>query len=260
MLRVGLTGSLGSGKSTVAAMLRELGAHVIEADELGRKLMEPGQAVFDEIVRVFGPEIVGADGRLNRPALAALAFQGGRLDELNAIIHPAVIDEQRRWTDALFAQDPYAVAVVESALIFEVERDARVRGSHPLSEKPVPEKTAREKIAPWMGHAASDELLLDWRNRFNRIIVLIAPDDVKVQRYVNRICPAESCDEARRASAEADARIRLAKQIPDAEKAARADFVIENVGRLDQLRQQVEIIWQSLRAESNKRAHSGSLE
>ena len=79
MLRVGLTGGLGSGKSTVAAMLRELGAHVIEADELGRALMEPGQPVFAEIVEHFGPEVVGPDGRLNRARLAELAFRGGRL-------------------------------------------------------------------------------------------------------------------------------------------------------------------------------------
>ncbi len=99
MLRVGLTGGLGSGKSTVAAMLRELGAQVIEADELGRALMEPGQAVYAEIVRVFGPEVVGPDGRLNRPKLAQLAFEAGRLQELNAIVHPAVIAEQQRWME-----------------------------------------------------------------------------------------------------------------------------------------------------------------
>ncbi len=66
MLRVGLTGGLGSGKSTVARYLRELGAEVLESDELGRALMEPGQPVYAEILRVFGPEVVGADGRLNR--------------------------------------------------------------------------------------------------------------------------------------------------------------------------------------------------
>ena len=61
MLRVGLTGGLGSGKSTVAGMMRELGAKVIEADALGRALMEPGRPVFDEVVRVLGPEVVGTD-------------------------------------------------------------------------------------------------------------------------------------------------------------------------------------------------------
>src|SRR4051794_20423802 len=128
MLRVGLTGSLGSGKSTVATMLRELGAEVIEADELGRTLMEPGQVVHEQIVRTFGPEVVGPDGRLDRARLAKLAFEEGRLDELNAIVHPAVIAAQQEWMEQVFARDPAAVAVVESALIFEVERDARARG------------------------------------------------------------------------------------------------------------------------------------
>src|ERR1700749_2560418 len=106
MLRVGLTGGLGSGKSTVAAMLSELGAHVIESDELGRALMEPGEPAFNEIVRAFGAEVLNADGRLNRPRLAELAFKGGRVKELNAIVHPAVIEAQRRWMEQLFAADP----------------------------------------------------------------------------------------------------------------------------------------------------------
>lgn len=76
MLRVGLTGGLGSGKSTVAGFLRELGAQVVEADALGRQMMEPGERVYGEIVRAFGSEVVGSDGRLNRARLAQLAFQG----------------------------------------------------------------------------------------------------------------------------------------------------------------------------------------
>ncbi len=231
MLRVGLTGGLGSGKSTVAAALRELGAHVIEADELGRALMEPGQAVYEEIVRVFGPEVAGRDGRLNRARLAELAFQGGRLQELNAIVHPAVIAAQQRWMDEVFAVDPAAVAVVESALIFEVERDARARGEE-------------------------ESLLADWRRRFDRIIVLTAPDEVKVARYAARISP----DPAGREAAAADARIRLARQIPDAEKISRADYVLLNTGDRTALRAQVESLWERLRSESNKSSAAGSLE
>src|ERR1035437_4513496 len=132
MLRVGLTGGLGSGKSTVAGFLRALGAEVIEADELGRALLEPGCAVYTEIVHAFVPEVVGADGRLNRARLADLVFQDGRgnirLGELNAIVHPAVIAAQQRWMEGVFQRNPAAVAVIESALIFEVERDARARG------------------------------------------------------------------------------------------------------------------------------------
>jgi dephospho-CoA kinase len=231
VLRVGLTGGLGSGKSTVAAQLRMLGAQVIEADELGREMMEPGQAVYQEIVRVFGPEVVGPDGRLNRPRLAQLAFNEGRLDELNAIIHPAVIAAQQRWMEGVFARDPAAVAVVESALIFEVERDARARGE-------------------------KEGILADWRNRFDHIIVLTAPDEVKIARYVDRI----GTDPARRASAVADARTRLSRQMPDAEKAARADFVLDNTGDLESLRSGVAAIWERLRAESNNHLNPGSLE
>lgn len=230
MLRVGLTGGLGSGKSTVAAQLRELGAQVIEADELGRALMEPGQAVYEKIARTFGPEVVGADGRLNRPRLAQMAFNEGRLDELNAIVHPAVIAAQQEWMKSVFAADPAAVAVVESALIFEVERDARARGE-------------------------SEGVLADWRNRFDRIVVLTAPDEVKIARYVARI----ATDPAGVEAVTADARMRLARQMPDAEKAARADFVIENTGELLELRQRVASVWNRLRAESNKLAGLGSL-
>jgi len=233
MLRVGLTGGLGSGKSTVASELRDLGARVIEADELGRALMEPGQAVYDQIVHTFGPELVGADGRLDRHLLAKLAFEEGRLNELNAIVHPAVIAAQQEWMEQVFARDPAAVAVVESALIFEVERDARARGE-------------------------SEGVLADWRKRFDHIIVLTAPAEVKVGRYAARIAGAER-DAAKRDAAERDARIRLARQMPDAEKAARADFVIENTGDLAALRTQVELIWQKLKSESNKRAPGGSL-
>ena len=231
MLRVGLTGGLGSGKSTVAAALRELGAHVVEADELGRGLMEPGQSVYTEIVRVFGPEVVAVDGRLNRARLAELAFKGGRLQELNAIVHPAVIAAQQRWQDEVFAKDAAAVALVESALIFEVERDARARGEQ-------------------------EGILADWRRRFDRVIVVTAPDEVKIARYAARIGP----DPAQQEAATADARARLALQMPDTEKACRADFVLENTGHIADLRAQVELLWERLKSDSNKSLSAGSLE
>src|SRR5208282_5229513 len=120
MLRVGLTGGLGSGKSTVAAILRELGAQVIEADALGREMMERGHEVYEQIVARFGPEVLNPDGSLNRARLADLAFRHGRLQELNGLVHPPVIEAQRRWMNEVFTRDPSAVAVIESALIFEV--------------------------------------------------------------------------------------------------------------------------------------------
>jgi dephospho-CoA kinase len=216
MLRVGLTGGLGSGKSTVSTYLRELGAEVIEADELGRALMEPGQPVFNEIVEVFGAQVVTSDGRLDRARLADLSFRGGRLDELNAIVHPAVIAAQGDWMREVFARNPKAVAVVESALIFEVERAARLRGE-------------------------SEGVLAYWRRRFDRVIVVTAPDEMKVARYVARVSPS-GWDER----VAEDARSRLDKQLSDAVKTSRADFVLDNTGDLVELRAQVEAVWRQL--------------
>jgi len=223
MLRVGLTGGLGSGKSTVAGYLRELGAEVIEADALGRALMEPGQRVFEQIVEHFGPKVLATDGRLNRATLAQLAFGEGRVQELNAIVHPATIAAQAQWMKELFARDPAAVAVIESALIFEVARDARARGE-------------------------TDTALAVIKRRMDRVIVVTAPDELKIARYAARVSEPGSAREA----AIADARARLAHQIPDAEKAAQADYVIENVADKTGLRSKVEAIWRRLKAESSQ--------
>jgi dephospho-CoA kinase len=236
MLRVGLTGGLGSGKSTVAQMLRQLGAEVIESDELGRSLMEPGNPAYDEIVHAFGLEVVGADGRLNRPRLADLAFKANRVKELNAIVHPAVIEAQAEWMKQVFARDAGAVAVVVSALIFEVERDAR---------------TERDALDGGATTAAYDDL----RKRIDRIVLVTASDEDKISRYVARVCTCGMGME----KAETDARARLAHQIPDRDKIARADFVLENTGDLDSLRSQVEALWSRLKQESNLKPTEESL-
>ena len=228
MLRVGLTGGLGSGKSTVAKHFRELGAEIIEADELGRALMEPGERVYDEIVREFGPDVVGPDERLNRAKLADLAFRGGRLNELNAIVHPAVITAQGDWMREVFKRDSKAIAIIESALIFEVERDARLRGE-------------------------SEGVLISWRRRFDSVIAVTAPKDLRVARYVARVSQgsAEEHPADWEEKIAADARSRIASQISDEEKAARANFVIENSGSLESLAAQADAVWRHL-VELNK--------
>jgi dephospho-CoA kinase len=213
-VRVGLTGGLGSGKSTVAAMLREQGFTVLEADAIAREMMEPGRAVHHAIAEHFGPSVLRSDGTLDRPRLAELAFGQGRLTELTRIVHPPVIAEQERRMQEIFTRDPRAVVVVESALIFEAETQ---------------------------GTAA------DWRKRFDRIVLVAAPDEVKIQRFLERILPGGTEPE-KRAAAERDARARLAVQIPDAEKAQLCDFVIDNAGALPATRRQVERISAELRA------------
>jgi dephospho-CoA kinase len=118
MLRIGLTGGIACGKSTVGEMLVRRGAHYLSADELAHKLYEPGAVAYEGVVRAFGHEILNDDQTINRKKLAALAFPD-RIDELNAIVHPAVIEAQKRWSLNVTRDDPNGVAVVEAALIFE---------------------------------------------------------------------------------------------------------------------------------------------
>ncbi len=120
MLRAGLTGGIGCGKSTVATMMRELGCRVLDADALARDLAEPGQPAFHEIVQSFGKEILGADGRMDRSRMAHLVFSdASKLAALNAILHPRVIAEHQRQLAEIARTDPSAVAVVEAALLVE---------------------------------------------------------------------------------------------------------------------------------------------
>ncbi len=123
MLRVGLTGGIASGKSVVGEMFVKLGAHLIRADDVAHELMQPGQTVYDEVVRRFGREILHPDGSIHRGRLASLAFgtPGGtkRVAELNSIVHPAVMRREDEWMEEVGRRDPAATAIVEAALILE---------------------------------------------------------------------------------------------------------------------------------------------
>src|SRR5215471_4042340 len=119
MLRVGLTGGLACGKTTVALILASHGAHVNYADELARELMEPGKPVYDDVVKHFGADIVDPDGRINRRKLAEKAFGGKRVHELNALVHPAVIKRETEWMEEVGAFESGAIVVIEAALILE---------------------------------------------------------------------------------------------------------------------------------------------
>jgi dephospho-CoA kinase len=209
MLRVGLTGELGSGKSTVAQMLARRGAIVLSSDEMGRAMMQPGHPAFAQIVERFGPTILNADGTLNRHTLAHAAFdpKNPRIEELNAIIHPAVIAAQADKIAELARSQPHAIVVVESALIF--------------STKYTPEGS--------------------WRSRFDCIVVVTAPDDMKIDRFVQRAAAGSSSDAALRD----DARRRIEAQratIP----ADIPTFKIDNDTSITQLEQKANDLWGKL--------------
>src|SRR5260370_8551384 len=123
MLKVGLTGGIASGNSVVGEMLVALGAHLVQADDIAHQLMLPGQSVYDEVVRHFGSAILNPDGSVNRAKLAEAAFGKAagpsRIDELNRIVHPAVIRRQEEWMEDVGRQGHHAVAIVEAALILE---------------------------------------------------------------------------------------------------------------------------------------------
>ena len=120
MLRLGLTGGIASGKSAVAAMLRELGFSVLDADSLAHKLIEPGQPACEEVVREFGPAITNGQGRVDRARLGALVFADrAKLDRLNAIVHPRVAKEVLRQFDEWERNGTRDAAFVEAALLIE---------------------------------------------------------------------------------------------------------------------------------------------
>jgi dephospho-CoA kinase len=124
LLKLGLTGGIASGKSAVGEMFVNLGASLIQSDAIAHDLMRPGRPVYDEVVRHFGREILNSDGTINRPRLAEVAFSSGmgasaRVQELNAIVHPAVIEFENNWMDDIARRNPNGIAVVEAALILE---------------------------------------------------------------------------------------------------------------------------------------------
>ena len=194
-------------------MLAERGAVVLSSDEMGRALMQPGERVFDQIVQTFGKDIVGAGGTLDRHKLATLAFdrENPRVEELNAIVHPAVIEAQAKYLDELAMSQPDAIAIVESALIFSTTH--------------TPEGS--------------------WRGRFDRILLVEAPESEKVERFVDRIEAGRELSAEERLDVEADARRRLALQ--HMTDYAADCLVLHNDGDIEFLEQQVDVAWSELK-------------
>ena len=156
MLMIGLTGGIGSGKSTVAALLAQRGAVIIDADAIARQVVEPGQPALAQLVQKFGAEILRPDGSLNRPALAERAFVTDESrKELEAITHPAIAEEFFRQ----IAAAPEGAIVVhdvpllvestrgmEYAAVIVVEAPLEVRLDR-LESRGVPRDDAKRRIA-----------------------------------------------------------------------------------------------------------------
>jgi dephospho-CoA kinase len=129
MLRLGLTGGIASGKSAVAAMLREMGFAVLDADSLAHKLMEPGHPAYDEVTREFGPAILDSTRRIDRAKLAALVFTDrAKLDRLNAIVHPRVKEALLHQFEEWARNGTRDAAFVEAALLVEAGYDKELDG------------------------------------------------------------------------------------------------------------------------------------
>jgi dephospho-CoA kinase len=120
MLRIGLTGGIASGKSTVASMLRDLDCPVLAADALGHELLEPGQTAYAEVVREFGIDILDSYGNVDRTALGEIVFADEeRRETLNSILHPRIREIIEKWFAALDQPGGPELAIVEAALIIE---------------------------------------------------------------------------------------------------------------------------------------------
>lgn len=120
MLKVGLTGGIATGKSFVLGVLHELGCEVMDADQTAREVVEPGQPAFEEIVAHFGSEIIGKNGKLDRPKLGAIVFNdAAQREKLNSIVHPKVFEAQARWLAEIESRNPQAIVIIDAALMIE---------------------------------------------------------------------------------------------------------------------------------------------
>jgi dephospho-CoA kinase len=201
MLVVGLTGGIGSGKSTVAALLAARGAVIVDADALARDAVAPGTPGLSEVVARFGPGMVAPHGSLDRAALAEVVFADPvALADLNAIVHPAVRAAIAERLAALDGLD--GVVVLEIPLLVESGRS----------------------------YGASV------------VVVVDCPEEIAVRRLLEG-----------RGMDEADARRRMAAQVPRADRLAAADLIVDNSGSPAALERQVDQVWADLERRRGRR-------
>jgi dephospho-CoA kinase len=206
LLKVGLTGGIASGKSVVSEMLARRGAHVIQADVLAHGLMQPGQPVYEQVVRQFGRGILDPDGRVNRPRLAEAAFgnpaagHASRIEELNQIVHPAVIKREDEWMAEVGRRQPEAVAVVEAALILEARAADRFDRLIVVTCRP------EQRVRRWAEKMKMDEESA--RGEVSRRMAAQLPDEKKIEAADYVIDNSGSLDDTQRQVREVFAKLR----------------------------------------------------
>lgn len=176
MKKIGLTGGIGSGKSTVAKLLAEAGFKVVDADQIAREIMEPGSPVLDDVADAFGADVIREDGTLDRGKLAGRAFVDKRATEkLNSITHPAIrAESERRFADAEADGEPAVVydmpllvdigmhRDMDLTVVVDVDADERVRRL--VSSRGLDEADARARIAQQIDDAtrkAAADVIID---------------------------------------------------------------------------------------------------
>lgn len=185
---IGLTGSIGTGKSTISKMFTDRGIPVVDADLIAREVVEPGAAAYAGIVEIFGEEILLPDGKLDRKALGSIVFADeAKRVQLNKIVHPAIRAEMVQQRDEYLATN-HAHVVMDIPLLFE------------------------SKLTDYV----------------DKILVVYVDADVQLERITKR-------DN----SSVAEAKQRIASQIPVAEKVKQADAVIDNNGTMAQAEKQL---------------------
>jgi len=194
---LGVTGGIASGKSTVVALLVDLGAQVVSADQLSRELVEPGQPALAALVERFGSSILSADGTLDRAGLGTQVFADPQARrDLEAILHPAIAQlSTLRLQQAAEKVGAQGLVVYEAPLLYEAHAEGRV----------------------------------------DQVLTVTVDQAVQLQRLMQR----DQCDENA-------AHQRIDAQMPQAEKARRADYVIDNSADLATLKQQVHQLYRKL--------------
>jgi dephospho-CoA kinase len=196
LLKVGLTGGIASGKSVVGEMFAALGAHLIQADAIAHELMQPGETVYQEVVRHFGEGILNPHGTVNRARLAEAAFSApgankpSRIQELNQIVHPAVIRRQDEWMAEVGQRDPGSIAMVEAALILEAGAAKRFDRLVVVTCRP------EQRIQRWGARLGVDEETA--RREVGRRMAAQFPDEEKIKAADYVIDNSGSLDETRK--------------------------------------------------------------